>query len=365
MIRAVLKIVVQTPEVVGPRMAGPGIRATYLARELAKHFRTTLIGKVEDGDSHALARGSAEAEKALNEADVVIGQPARSFRRRKRTQKLVFDLFDPLVVELRELYGARPSLRQRVHLAAEWWRLTTALRHGDLLIAATPAQRQWYAKLQASDAPWVEVPFGIDLDEASDPPLKRDDVIVWNGGVWEWLDPATAIDAVVRVNADGLQCRLLFLGRARPNKHAIDRRRESRFDALLARGGAAVEANGEWIPYAERLSWLRQNKAAIMLHRPTGEAALSIRTRLFDAIAAAVPVIATTGGFAAGLVERERLGIVVPPEDVGAVAAAIRRLLRDDDFYAGCVHNLQRVRSRFSWQAVTQPLIEAIRQWEK
>ena len=40
------------------------------------------------------------------------------------------------VLELRELYGNAPSLRQRVHLAAEWWRLAFALRHADLLICA-------------------------------------------------------------------------------------------------------------------------------------------------------------------------------------------------------------------------------------
>src|SRR3954452_1985139 len=123
-------------------MAGPGIRALHLARELARHFPTTLIAKIDGATNiNVIARGTAEAEAALNRADVLIGQPARGFRRRRRAQKLVMDLFDPLVLELRELYGAAPSIRQRVHLAAEWSRLTYALRRGDLLIAATPNQR--------------------------------------------------------------------------------------------------------------------------------------------------------------------------------------------------------------------------------
>ena len=120
----------------------------------------------------------------------------------------------------------------------------------------------------------------------------------------------------------------------------------------------------DWVPYRERLSWLRSGKIAIMLHRRTAEADYSIRTRLFDAIAAGIPVVATAGGFAAELVEREGLGIVVPPGDVDAVAEAIRRLLTDDDLHATCVESLERIRPRFAWEVVTRPLVDAIMQWQ-
>jgi glycosyltransferase involved in cell wall biosynthesis len=113
------------------------------------------------------------------------------------------------------------------------------------------------------------------------------------------------------------------------------------------------------------LSWLRKSKIAMMLHRPTAEARYSIRTRLFDAIAAATPVITTEEGFAAELVESQRLGIVVPPSDVDAVARAVRKLLRDDAFHATCVSNLERVRPRFAWPEVVRPLIEAVSRWQK
>jgi glycosyltransferase involved in cell wall biosynthesis len=126
-----------------------------------------------------------------------------------------------------------------------------------------------------------------------------------------------------------------------------------------------VSANDEWIPYRERLSWLRSGKVAIMLHRRTAEAEYSIRTRLFDAIAAGIPVVATAGGFAAELVEQETIGLVVPPGDAAGVAAAIRRLLTDDEFHASCVLNLERLRPRFAWEVVTRPLVSAMMRWQK
>ena len=169
---------------------------------------------------------------------------------------------------------------------------------------------------------------------------------------------------MVRVNESGVPAKLLFLGRARPNRNLIDRRRDDRFDQLLARGGPYVAANEEWIPYRERLSWLRSGKIAIMLHRRTAEADYSIRTRLFDAIAAGIPVVASAGGFAAELVERESLGVVVPPEDTDAAAEAIRRLLTDDDLYTTAVRNLERIRPQFAWEVVTRPLVSAIIKWQ-
>ena len=346
-------VVVATPDVVGERMAGPGIRAWHLAEELRKHFPTTLIAH---GDWK-----TAEARYAMNDAAVLIGQPVRGFRRRRPDQRIVFDLFDPILLELREMYGSRPSMRQRIHFFAEQMRLRRALNDGDLIICATPTQRELY---DAARDRIIEVPFGAEQDPGQATTDDRQPLIIWGGGTWEWLDPKTAVEAVVRVNRDGLRCRLLFLGRSRPNPALVDRRRESRFDLLVASGTPYVEANDDWVPYRERLSWLRRAKIAMMLHRSTAEARYSIRTRLFDAIAAATPVIATEEGYAAELVAQHGLGLVVPPSDGAAVARAIERLLRDDVFYTQCVSNLERVRPQFAWPVVVRPLVEMLKRWQ-
>ncbi|HUJ13589.1 MAG TPA: glycosyltransferase [Thermoanaerobaculia bacterium] len=386
------KVVVATPDVAGERMAGPGIRAWHLAQEIGKHFPTTLVAQIEVDDARSrrpeeagmpvLDVHSREARDVIRDAAALIGQPARGFRRMREGQRIVFDLFDPVLLELREMYGSHPSLRQRLHYVAERMRIERAIDNGDLLICATPQQRELYERGRDR---LIEIPFGVEReDDAGRSPLTigrevplrsasdsqrssttGQPLIVWGGGTWEWLDPKTAVEAVVRLNRKGLPCRLLFLGRTRPNRALVDRRRENRFDMLIAAGTPWVSANDEWVPYRERLSWLRRAKIAMMLHRSTAEARYSIRTRLFDAIATATPVIATEEGFAAELVADEGLGLVVPPSDVAAVAAAIERLLRDDVFHAQCVSNLERIRPRFAWPAVVRPLIEALNRWKQ
>lgn len=348
-------------------MAGPGIRAWHLATELAKRFETTLIARREGGlpapaDFRVVPHGSRDAAQLLRAADVILGQPARGFRRLRRGQRVVYDLFDPVLLELREMYGRSPSMRQRIHLEAERWRLRRALAEGDLLMVAFARQRELYAEARG---PIIEVPFGVEADGQLPTADGQPPTVIWGGGTWEWLDPRTAVDAVIAANEAGVACRLLFLGRSRPNRHMIERRREDRLDQLLRHGAPYVEANPEWVPYAGRLAWLRRSKIAIMLHRPTAEAPYSIRTRLFDAIAAGVPIITTEEGFAAELVAAEGLGLVVPPGDSGAAADAVIRLLRDDALYADCVSNLARVRPRFAWDAVARPLIDVLALWQK
>ena len=360
-------VVIATPDVVGERMAGPGIRAWHFSEELSKHFPTTLIAQFEG--AAGIQWKSRDARDAMRDASVLIGQPARGFRRMRPDQRIVFDLFDPVLLELREMYGSHPSLRQRLHFLAEQMRLQRALNQGDLLICATPNQRELY---ESARERLIEVPFGAESVGAGSPAGTRPaegpaatPMIVWGGGTWEWLDPKTAVEAVVRANRDGTPCHLLFLGRSRPNRALIDRRRESRFELLLASGTPYVSANDDWVPYRDRLSWLRRSKIAMMLHRSTAEARYSIRTRLFDAIAAATPVIATEEGFAAELVAQHGLGLVVPPSDPVAVTAAIERLLRDDVFHAECVSNLERVRPRFGRGVVVELLVERLKKWQQ
>ncbi len=90
---------IATKDVVGERMAGPGIRAWHLAIELAKHFPTTLIGQLDDQPREVptLPWNSHEARSAMRDAAVLIGQPARGFRKRRPEQRIVYDLFDPVL----------------------------------------------------------------------------------------------------------------------------------------------------------------------------------------------------------------------------------------------------------------------------
>lgn len=364
-------VVVATPDVVGSRMAGPGIRAFCFARELAKHFSVELVAQHADdfAEGRGLSvkmSGTRDGRAAIRNASVVISQPTGEVLRSIRKQsRFIVDLFDPVLLELHELYGSNPRARQRLHQFMERLRLDMSLRRGDLFLVAAPRQIDYYEALLGATAGdfrsrCVVVPFGCDEFEAA---AAKDDpaVVVWNGGVWEWLDPDTAVQAVRTVNRDGVPARLMFLGSRRPS---ADQTGAQLSRASLQTVESEVTFHSEWVPYEERGRWLTRCKVAIMLHRRTPEAEFSVRTRVFDAIAARLPVIATRGGFAAELVEKYDIGRVVEPSDADGVAAALRELLVDDDLYRRCVINMKPVAEMFRWDRVVQPICERIGAWQ-
>lgn len=374
------EVVIYTRDVVGRRMAGPGIRAFHLADELGRHAPVALVAELADFDGagrfRSLQRGTPEAIEALRAAKVVLGQPTKELLRlTRRPARVVFDLFDPVVLELPAIYEGRAGLRGRAHQWIEWQRLQTAMKEGDLLLAATPQQFSFYAGVHlggGGDADgwrekWLTVPFGVEeRDPAEDGEpvdLGGEPVVVWGGGSWPWLDPETALEAVERLRASGTPVKLLMLGGRRPNDGVAEAATSDWARALETNGSGAVLRNREWVPYRERARWLRASRVAIMLHRESLEAEFAIRTRLFDAIWCGVPVVATRGGFAAELVEREGLGCVVAPGDVADVAAAVARVVGDEAFRRSCVANLTRMRERYGWSRVAAPLVDRILPW--
>ncbi|MBW3565157.1 MAG: glycosyltransferase family 4 protein [Acidobacteria bacterium] len=352
------EVIVATPDVVGERMAGPGIRAFHFADELAKRFDVALVARGEPGGLDPRFRAeplrSLAGRRLIREAKVLIGQPFRGLRA-GRQQKLVCDLFTPILLELEQIPRRAP--RMMVKKIAESWRLRAALRRADVLIVASARQRELYEAFASEQrlairGKWIEVGFGIDPAPPPAPSFREVPTIVWNGGIWPWLDPGTAVAAVRRLSSEGVECRLVFAGTRRPYGLLGENQSET--------SDGVVEWRGDWTPYRERGSLLAGSRLMIMLHHDTREALYSYRIRFFDALWAGVPVVATRGGAAAGLIEQEGLGIVVEPGDVEGVTAAIRRLIEDDGFHSACVSSLERVRVRFGWDRVVAPLRDAV-----
>ena len=364
-------IVVATPDVVGSLMAGPGIRAWHFAEQLSSIGDVALVGRW-NGDLvpagvRPLEWGSGGATRAIRSADVVVGQPHPVLLRRHRARR-VLDLFDPVVLELDELYGPRMRLRQRVHQRLEWARLERALDEGDLLLAATPRQRDFYWGIQRSRSPvtpewmerWETIPFGVGSGASIETP-QTPPRIVWSGGLWGWLDPELAFTALQRLDP-ALDVRLVVTGGARPGGAGASPRAAA-LRAAAAALGERVEWIEDWIPYESRWSALAGARLALALHKRTVEAEFSIRIRLFDAIAAAVPMVVTRGGFVADLVERHGLGIVVEPGDAGGVVGAVRKLVTDDEFHGSCRAACLRIAPTMPWESVVAPLRRRIERW--
>jgi glycosyltransferase involved in cell wall biosynthesis len=389
-------VLVVSSEPVGERMAGPAIRAYELARALAGTCDVTLSAPapsaVGDTRLRVLDGGMADVEALIAAArahDVVVAQelpPVAIERLAGGPARLVADLYNPVMVEVLAGTAGRPAAaRERIarRVAA---RTLALLAAADLVICANERQRDlWvggmalhglvepslYDHDPALRSLVVVVPFGLPGDP---PPSDRgalraafpaigagDRVLVWGGGLWSWLDPATAFEAVGRLERDaGPAVHLVVLGAGRPGLAATgqagagDRALEvARRAGLL---GRRVHVNPDWIPYDRRGAWLAGADAGVTAHHDGLEARYAHRTRVLDYIWAGLPVVASRGDALAELIERERLGAVADPGDVAGFAAACAEALgpAGDDARA----RIAALAPTLRWDVVAAPLVD-------
>ncbi|MCL4487664.1 MAG: glycosyltransferase [Chloroflexi bacterium] len=302
----------------------------------------------------------------------------------------VFDLYCPIPFETLEYYRAHPDLPIAAsHLSYIRHRLHLLLRRGDFFLCASEEQRHfWLGELYACGRVSLPayrenaqlrnildvVPLGVppESPRKEGQKLRRlfptitdnDFVLVWFGGIWEWLDPLTLIRAIARVAQAHPEVKLVFLvGNSPP---VGSPRGQSLAEAIaeskrLGLYGRQVLFCLEWIPYAERADYLLDGDAGVVLYRDNLETEFAFRTRLVDYFWTGLPVICTRGDSLAQRVEQQGAGICVPPLDEAAVQSAVERLACDLALRAHCRQGSERIRESLQWPQAIKPLLEYCR----
>jgi hypothetical protein len=118
--------------------------------------------------------------------------------------------------------------------------------------------------------------------------------------------------------------------------------------------------NDSWVDYSTRHNYLLEADAGVSTHRSHLETEFSFRTRILDYLWVGLPMVVTQGDHFAELVEREKLGIAVPADDVDALAAALDAVLFDEKLRKTAAKNIARVREDYRWHKVLAPLVSYV-----
>jgi glycosyltransferase involved in cell wall biosynthesis len=294
----------------------------------------------------------------------------------------VLDLYNPIVIEVLEAVATRSPRAQRRIQGLIGARTLAQCAVADLVLCASERQRDlWIGGMALHGLIELEayrrdpslrslvevVPFGIPAEPPQPSGVVRgafpaigegEPVLIWGGGIWGWLDPATPIRALKRLE----DAHLVFMGIGRPmlanTGQAAFARRAVELAEAEGLAGRRVHFNEGWVPYAERGAWLADADIGVSAHLDHLEARFSFRTRILDYLWAGLPVV-TTGGDALGdLVAARGLGRAVEPGDVDAFAAACRVLLDDAGAREDARARIAELRPELRWSEVARPLVE-------
>ncbi len=385
------RILVLSTDPITERMPGPAIRAWHLAEVLSAEHEVVLASTVAATRNHPgmevrQVEPGPELVALGRWMDILVAPPGVLYlwpQLATSDRALVFDAYGPYHLEHLEPSSAAQPIPER---AAELSRFTGALLEhlgcADFVLCASERQRDyWTGALTAlgrvnpltyDDDPSLRrlidvVPFGMPAEppRAGGRPLRErgaglgpgDEIVLWAGGIYNWLDPVAAVRAVGSLAAHRPRLRLVFLGGGHPNpaipgmRTAVEARSVSDAAGLT---GRHVLFNDGWVPYDERASWLLGADVGISTHQDHVETRYSFRTRVLDHLWAGLPSVLTAGDVLSDLVSEHGLGVAVPAGDPEAVAAAIEALL---DAPRPGSDEFEPVRGMLRWPVVAAPLV--------
>jgi glycosyltransferase involved in cell wall biosynthesis len=389
------RILLISHDIVGDSMAGPGIRYLTLARVLARHCPLTFAipNPVPASLTHesfqvcAYARhdwSSLEALARAHDALIFPSDIATDFPQMANVKAcLAVDGYDPLMAEWLAIFQARapdelvPGGQERLS------QLKDQLSIGDFFFCASERQRDWWLGMLegagrinpytiAADPSLRNlidvVPYGVD--DAPRATTRRairgvwpgvgptDKLILWGGGLWNWLDPLTAIRAMAQVSRVREDVKLIFPGTRHPNPMLDGMPTHTRAARDLAEELGLADKTvlfGDWVPYEAWPAVLLESDLALSLHFDTYETRLAFRSRMLGYIWAGLPTIATRGDATGDLIAAYGLGELVDVGDADGVAAAILRWL--DVPRATFESSFDRARTDYAWERAAGPLI--------
>ena len=385
-------------DVVGERMAGPGIRYWEFARILSRSFAVTLavppfvkmqspLGEPGFPARVLVCRREAELKALAVEADVIVtlGTVLLAYPFLANVAKyLVSDLYDPFLLSGLRQYADRP-LAERIPLHEGFRRaLNFQIQAADFLICASEKQRDyWLGMLSALGRinPYTHdddhtlrrlidvVPFGLPAEppRQTKPVLKGvyktiatdDRVILWGGGIWNWFDAPTLIRALALIARQRSDVKLFFMGVERANLSLPKMQAGEEAIALSQELGLynRYVFFNDWVPYNERQNYLLEADLGASLHKDHAETRFAFRTRFLDYLWACLPMVATEGDVMSEQVKEWGLGRIVAAGDVEGVTTAILELLNTPGLRETYRPRFAQAAARYRWDVVTAPLV--------
>ncbi len=395
------KLLIISHDIISDNMAGSGIRYWELANvlksvadvSLAVPAQSTLSTVLDISLIHYKLEEPETLRAAAGQADMLFlaGFTLHKFPFLVEMDRpIIIDLYGPFILENLELHAAKELSSQVALHKSDVNVLNSLLQRGDFFVCATEKQRDfWLGMLAANNRlnPYnyepdkvfekliAVVPFGVTGDKpihtktvmkGAYKTIKKDDqVILWGGGVWDWLDPLTLIQALAEVVKVNPRAKLFFMGTQHPHQADVPKMRMVQAAQELAQNLGLLDTHiffNEWVAYDDRQNYLLEADVGVSLHFQTIETCFSFRTRILDHIWTGLPTLANEGDAMAELIKKEGLGLVVPIGDVTATKEALLELLDLQPSARQVYHNnFERLSAKMSWKQISAPLVDFCR----
>lgn len=190
--------------------------------------------------------------------------------------------------------------------------------------------------------------------------IEQDDfLLMWNGGVWNWNDGQTLIEAIKKLRK--AEIKLIFQGFKHPDKNQ-KLSVEAKKTLQAAKRNGLIDKNvffpKQWIPFEERGNYLTECDVGVVSSPDIPEANLFLKTRVYDYLWAELPVILNDCEAFAPLIKEKGLGLVAKTGDARDWAGKIRELKNDKNLRDKIIKNIRKYKKELIWDKTLKPVEE-------
>lgn len=379
-------ILIISPSPIKKKMSGPGIRYWEIAKNLSNaQRRVTLLVPNSDymqNDAFIVNKlTSINLWNSLLKCDVVLLQGLSMWKYpyiKYFNKAVAIDLYDPFNLENLESfenYSFLNNLKYRTTMAV----IEEQIQRGDYFYCASEKQKDYWLgmisvkrltpKLYASINNDINkligtVPFGIPNDRPRKlqhrvikgicPIINESDkVVLWGGGIWDWLDPESLIRAMALVKQNRNDIKCFFMG-VKPPSGEIPRKLSKLVELTKDLNLEDTVYFNDWIDYDQRSDYLLEADIGVSLHENHLETRFSYRTRLLDYVWCELPILASEGDVFAETIKKYNLGSVVSEKDIHEISKNIIKMIDKGkkEFYQ------KKNFEVFSWSSAVSNLIK-------
>jgi glycosyltransferase involved in cell wall biosynthesis len=219
--------------------------------------------------------------------------------------------------------------------------LRRAIRTADRVVAISTSTAREVAALAGNDVPIEVIPYAVEMPEPKASP-HDDATILYVGRLVERKGVAYLIDAAASLP----RAKVVIIGDG-PEREALEARARERgvMDRVQFRGWVTPQELDQ--AYATATAFALP---AVVDKRGDTE---GLGMVLLEAMSYYVPVVTTAMGGITDIVDNEQTGLIVPPNDADALAAALRRLIDDRALAARLgAAGEEVIEQRFSWPRI-------------
>ena len=238
------------------------------------------------------------------------------------------------------------------------WLLRRNLRRADRIASTSMSMAAQVQRLVPEAAPALITPFGIDTDRFAPRPAAHAGFVV---GTVKTLAPKYGIDVLLRGFAAFVASTMASGSDADASLVVVgDGPQRAELESLAASLGLGrrVRFAGA-VPHAEVTTWLNSFDVFAAVSRLDSE---SFGVAVLEASACGLPVLVSDAGGLPEVVVHGGTGLVVPRDDVAALAAALRRLFDDAAARARFgAAGRERVLQHYGWRSSVDRMLGAYR----